>query len=95
MLNQSQMCLLCHQASTGALASRRGVYLQESQFQCRYFCWICGSVVDLESCKADENGIAVHENCYLLRLVLAAESNRLLARKPAQSIRRMAVSDVS
>lgn len=67
--------------------------MEKYQFHQGYFCWICGNAVDLESCKADENGIAVHENCYLLRVTLAAESNRLAVRKPAQSVRRISASD--
>lgn len=31
-------------------------------------CPICNRPVDLESAKADENGHAIHEECYLLRL---------------------------
>lgn len=65
-----------------------------SGFDHSFCCWICGNAVDLESCKTDENGIAVHEDCYLLRVAMAAESNRLVARKPAQSLRRITVSDV-
>ncbi len=33
-------------------------------------CWICGRVVSLESCKTDENGNAVHEECYVARVRL-------------------------
>ena len=42
-----------------------------------YFCWICGNVVNLETCKADEDGRAVHEDCYITRITLAYESVRL------------------
>lgn len=28
-------------------------------------CWICGKVVDLSKCKIDEQGLAVHEACYV------------------------------
>jgi hypothetical protein len=30
-------------------------------------CYICGDPVPLEDCKTDENGHAVHEECYLVR----------------------------
>jgi len=58
--------------------------------QCKhpYFCWICGSALDLETCNSDEQGIAVHENCYFLKVALATESMRLLGRKPVQRVRR-------
>jgi len=29
-------------------------------------CWICGECVTLEDCKVDENGQAVHEECYMM-----------------------------
>lgn len=35
-------------------------------------CWICGGAVSLESCKADENGHAVHETCYVARVKLSS-----------------------
>jgi len=35
-------------------------------------CWICGGAVSLESCKADENGHAVHEVCYVARVKLSS-----------------------
>lgn len=37
-------------------------------------CWICGNEVSLEICKTDENGHAVHEPCYTVRMHLQAES---------------------
>lgn len=33
-------------------------------------CWMCGYVVTLEDCKIDEHGMAVHENCYVARVLL-------------------------
>ncbi len=33
-------------------------------------CWICGGAVSLESCKTDENGHPVHEECYVARVKL-------------------------
>ena len=35
-------------------------------------CKICGMPVCLETCKIDEYGRAVHENCYVEKLLLAA-----------------------
>lgn len=89
------MSLSSYQSSSRSLLLRRERDLQKSQFHPSYVCWICGNAVDLESCKADENGIAVHEDCYCLRVALAAESMRLAARKPPHSIRRIIVPDGS
>jgi hypothetical protein len=36
-------------------------------------CWICGKPVLLEDCKIDERGLAVHENCYLAKVVSRKE----------------------
>jgi len=33
-------------------------------------CWICGRAVSLESCKIDENGWAMHEECYVAKVAL-------------------------
>ncbi len=35
-----------------------------------YTCWICGNRVQLEKCKTDEDGRAVHEECYTIRILL-------------------------
>jgi hypothetical protein len=32
-------------------------------------CAICGKPVSLETCKFDENGNAVHEDCYVGRVL--------------------------
>ena len=37
-------------------------------------CWICGKTVDLNTCKTDERGLAVHEPCYASRTIV--NSNR-------------------
>jgi hypothetical protein len=34
-------------------------------------CWICGWAVKLEDCTIDEHGLAVHEKCYVARIMLA------------------------
>lgn len=40
-----------------------------SQLKHLYFCWMCGKLVELETCKTDEHGMAVHENCYASKIV--------------------------
>ena len=60
--------------------------MQESQHKRTYFCWICSHALDLETCKTDEHGMAVHENCYVLKIGLANESTRLMAKKTAHAI---------
>ena len=32
------------------------------------FCWMCGKTVSLEECKLDEEGLPVHENCYVAKV---------------------------
>jgi hypothetical protein len=39
-------------------------------------CWICGKEVSLRNCKVDERGRAVHEECYIARTKLEAESKK-------------------
>jgi len=34
------------------------------------YCPICSSPVSLETAKADESGIAIHEECYVLKMEL-------------------------
>ncbi len=34
------------------------------------YCWICGNAVRLEQCKIDAQGQAIHEKCYVAKLVL-------------------------
>ena len=33
-------------------------------------CWICGKSVDLKTCKIDEHGSAVHEQCHAAKVAL-------------------------
>ncbi len=40
-------------------------------------CWICGSVVDLNTCITDEHGLPVHEPCYVSRTILKSKSMQL------------------
>ncbi len=39
-----------------------------------HFYWICGKEVALVDCKTDENGRAVHEECYIARIKLESAS---------------------
>ncbi len=39
-------------------------------------CWICGHPASLETCKIDEYGLAVHEQCQALKLSLHNEPSR-------------------
>jgi hypothetical protein len=58
-----------------------------------YCCWICGNEVDLKTCAIDEHGMAVHEDCYFVKVALATESMRQMVRQPAIRIRRIVISD--
>jgi hypothetical protein len=46
----------------------------------RWTCWICGSVVSLETCNTDEYGQAVHGECYVARLALETASAQWVSR---------------
>ena len=37
------------------------------------YCWICGNQVDSETCNIDEYGMAVHGDCYFVK-VTASDS---------------------
>ena len=63
-----------------------------SQSKRPYCCWICGNEVDLKTCNVDEYGMAVHEDCYYVKVAFATESVRS-TRKPAHRIRRVVISD--
>jgi len=39
-------------------------------------CWICGKPVELESCKFDEHGQPVHEDCYVAKLILDRKDDK-------------------
>ena len=62
--------------------------MEKFQFKKPHFCWICGNTVDLETCKVDEYGMAVHGECDFLRVALASES---MVRKPAHGIQSPSV----
>ena len=40
-------------------------------------CWICGKVVDLNKCTTDEQGLPVHEVCYVARITLISEPEQI------------------
>jgi hypothetical protein len=51
-------------------------------------CCICGKLLQLENCNFDEDGQAVHEDCYTLKLLLGknkstAKSAGSLSEHPA------------
>lgn len=58
-----------------------------------YCCWICGNKVDLKTCNIDEHGMAVHEDCYFVKVALATESMRQMMREPEIRIRSVVMSD--
>jgi hypothetical protein len=64
-----------------------------SQSKHPYCCWICGNEVDLKTCNIDEYGMAVHEDCYFVKVALATESMRQMLQQPGIRIRRIVISD--
>jgi hypothetical protein len=40
-----------------------------------HVCWICGHPVPLEECKTDEQGRAVHEQCYAIKIKRETEAS--------------------
>ena len=48
--------------------------LPSGRFVC--LCWICGKNVDLNTCKIDEYGEAVHQPCYAARLALESNTRK-------------------
>jgi len=45
-------------------------------------CPICNKSVDLKDAKADENGFAIHEECYVLKVRLENTATLSPLRKP-------------
>jgi len=45
--------------------------VQTFQLRNSHCCWICRNPVDVENCKTDEHGMAVHGDCYFLKLWLS------------------------
>jgi hypothetical protein len=39
-------------------------------------CWVCGNPVELEECNTDEEGRAVHEQCYVEKVKRESEDGR-------------------
>jgi hypothetical protein len=52
-------------------------------------CWICGKLVELETCKTDEHGNAVHERCYAAKMALSHET-QMSGKKPPSATPQMA-----
>lgn len=46
--------------------------------QAEFNCFICNKPVDINTAKADSAGRAVHEECYVLRLLLKQATTPLL-----------------
>jgi len=46
-----------------------------SKYNPLHYCWICGKEVELENCKTDEHGSAVHKVCYVARNKMETESS--------------------
>jgi hypothetical protein len=57
-------------------------------------CWICGTAVNLENCKTDAHGSAVHERCYTAKLVLTARATTL-DKTPPRPTSRLKKLDVA
>jgi hypothetical protein len=55
----------------------------------RQMCWICGKLVELETCKTDEHGNAVHERCYAAKMALSREA-QMSSKKPPNAMPQMA-----
>ena len=53
-----------------------------------FCCWICGSACRLEDCKTDELGLAVHEDCYALRMALKRATDGARSKDPIRHLRR-------
>jgi len=53
------------------------VGMSDRQASSQRFCWICGKTISLEQCKVDEQGLPVHEECYVAKVVMNANSQNL------------------
>jgi hypothetical protein len=49
------------------------------------FCWICGRLVALETCKVDTQGLPVHELCYVAKVASEGGSHNDRALHPARA----------
>jgi hypothetical protein len=52
-------------------------------------CWMCGKPVSLETCKTDQHGKAVHEQCYVAKVKAdgVASRRKLSEAKPPEGRR--------
>jgi len=48
----------------------------------QYVCYICNKPVNLEQSKTDENGRAIHEECYVAATLLRTGSHPAVATNP-------------
>ena len=55
-----------------------------------HLCWICGKAVNIDTCKTDEHGRAVHEACYAVRMALEN-----IARKAPASVTHSTASPIT
>ena len=62
-----------HSPNLSCIASRPDTVLNS-----QILCAICACPVLLEQAKTDERGQAVHENCYVLKLLATYDDARLL-----------------
>lgn len=50
--------------------------------QYSYSCSLCGEALNLTCCNTDENGCAVHEQCYVAKLASDYTSSRPTSGRP-------------
>jgi hypothetical protein len=87
-------CVPTHQASKLREPTQDHMPLLP-QVRSLYFCWICGTPVDLTVCVTDEHGMAVHEGCYIAKTRLASESIKLAKNRHGRRSRFYATKDCS
>jgi hypothetical protein len=46
-------------------------------------CVVCNNTVELETCKTDESGKALHEECYLRKLIQLKRPNHVIVQVPS------------
>jgi hypothetical protein len=45
-------------------------------------CTLCNKPVQLETCNTDESGKAIHEECYIRKVVRLKQTNRAIVQLP-------------
>ena len=53
-----------------------------------HICRLCGKEADLRTCKIDEDGSGVHEDCYVLKVTLLASSRNWIVRSKSPATTR-------